>query len=335
MQFWAQYGLFAAKMITTIIGLLILFSGIVAISSRVRSQQKRACLEVKKLNEKYDEMAETLQTELLEKKEFKKYLKSKKRVEKEIEKSGETPKKIFVLNFEGDLRASAVDNLREEVTAILTVATSADEVFLKVDSAGGMIQTYGLAASQLARIRDRNIPLTVSVDKIAASGGYLMACVANRILAAPFSIIGSIGVLAQLPNFNRFLKKHNIDFEQVTSGEFKRTLSIFGENTDKGRKKFQEELDEMHQLFKGFVHEYRPRVDLEKTATGEYWLGTRAKEIGLVDQLITSDDYLLKANTDKYHIYEVSYCYKQTWKEKLSSMLKATATALNVLSSRA
>lgn len=233
-----------------------------------------------------------------------------------------TNKRIFVLHFEGDLKASAVDHLREEVTAILTVATPEDEVFVTIDSAGGMIQTYGLAASQLARFRTQAIPLTVAVDKIAASGGYLMACVANQILAAPFSIIGSIGVLAQLPNFHRFLKKHNIDFEQITSGEFKRTLTIFGENTEKGRQKFQQELDEAHQLFKGFIHEYRPALELEKVATGEYWLGTRAKEMGLVDKLITSDDYLLDANAKGQNIYAIRYSCKETLKDKISAMMK-------------
>jgi len=330
MQFWAQYGLFLAKIITTIIALLILLAGGITISNRARSQ-KREYLEVKKLNDKYNEIAEVLKSELLEKKEFKKYLKEKKQAEKAAKKTVEANKRIFVLNFEGDLKATAVDNLREEVTAILTVATPKDEVFVKVSSGGGMIQSYGLAASQLARIRARHIPLTVSVDKIAASGGYLMACVANRILAAPFAIIGSIGVLAQLPNFHRFLKKHNIDFEQVTSGEFKRTLSVFGENTDKGRKKFQQELEEAHQLFKSFIRQYRPTVDIEKVATGEYWLGTHAREIGLVDDLVTSDDYLLGASNDQYSIYEISYCYKRSLKDKLNSMIKVVMMRLGLI----
>jgi len=320
MQFLAQYGLFLAKTITIIGGLLVLITAIAAISERIRTQ-KREYLTIKKLNDKYDEMAETINMELLQKKDFKKYVKQKKQQEKEAKKDKAQVKNIFVLSFEGDIRATAVDNLREEVSAILTVATPNDEVFVKVESGGGMIQTYGLAASQLARFRRHKIPLIVSVDKIAASGGYLMACVGNQILAAPFAIIGSIGVLAQLPNFHRFLKKHNIDFEQVTSGEFKRTLTVFGENTDKGRKKFQQELDDAHQLFKGFIHEYRPIVDIAKVATGEYWLGTRSKELNLVDELITSDDYLLNANKSAYNIYGVSYCCKQTLKDKLSSMV--------------
>lgn len=325
MQFLAQYGLFLAKTITIIGGLLILIAGIGAISHRIRSQ-KREHLTIKKLNSKYEEMSETIKMELLERKDFKKYLKQKKQQEKEVKKDKTPMKNIFVLSFVGDIRASAVDNLREEVSAVLTVATPDDEVFVKVESGGGMIQTYGLAASQLARFRRSKIPLTVSVDKVAASGGYLMACVGNQILAAPFSIVGSIGVLAQLPNFHRFLKKHNIDFEQVTSGEFKRTLTVFGENTNKGRKKFQQELDDAHLLFKGFIHEYRPVVDIAKVATGEYWLGTRARELNLVDELITSDDYLLNASKSSHNIYEISYCCKQTLRDKLSSMMKMELT---------
>lgn len=321
MSYLSEYGLFFAKLFTLVIGLLVLFAGIISLSLKQRGQKKEQ-LTIKKLNEHYDDTTETLNTALLEKKEFKRYLKEKKQAEKQQKKQDTPEKRLFVINFVGDLKASAVENLREEITAILTVARPDDEVFVKVESGGGVVHAYGLAASQLARIRERGILLTVSVDKIAASGGYLMACVANRILAAPFAIIGSIGVLAQLPNFHRFLKKHNVDFEQITSGEFKRTLTMFGENTDKGRKKFQQELNEVHMLFKTFIHEYRPKVELEKVATGEYWLGSHAKTIGLVDELITSDDYLLNANTQQQPIYTIRYTNKPNLKDKISAMMK-------------
>jgi len=121
----------------------------------------------------------------------------------------------------------------------------------------------------------------------------MMACVADKIVAAPFSIIGSIGVVAQIPNFNRFLKNKDIDVELHTAGQYKRTLTLLGENTEEGRQKFREDLNDTHQLFKSFVHQMRPSLDIEQVATGEHWYGTQALEKGLVDQVGTSDDLLL------------------------------------------
>jgi serine protease SohB len=208
--------------------------------------------------------------------------------------------------------------LREEITTVLMVAHTTDEVLLRLESSGGLVHAYGLAASQLARLRDRNIPLTVSVDKVAASGGYLMACVADRILAAPFAVVGSIGVIAQIPNFNRFLKKHDVDFEQATAGEFKRTVTMFGETTDKGREKLKEEVEEIHELFKDFIKEQRPVLDLEQIATGEHWLGKRAHELKLVDELRTSDDYLVNLAGES-DIYEIRYLVKQKLVDRVIS----------------
>ncbi len=171
--------------------------------------------------------------------------------------------------------------------------------------------SYGLASSQLERIRRRNIPLTICVDRVAASGGYMMACIANRLIAAPFALIGSIGVVAQIPNFHRLLKKNDVDYEVLTAGDYKRTLTMFGENTDKGREKFVEELEDTHSLFKEFVSEYRPQLDIEKVATGEVWFGRRALENQLIDQIETSDDYLFNLS-EEADIYKVKYRPKQT-----------------------
>ena len=269
-------------------------------------------------------MKDTLNQEILSKKEFKKSIKAEKKDKKQEKKTSreKTKKRIFVLNFKGDIKASAVDALREAITAILEVATTKDEVVARIESGGGTIHGYGLAASQLRRIRDRGIPLVTSIDKVAASGGYLMACVADHILAAPFSIVGSIGVIGQLPNFNKLLKKHDIEYEQAIAGEYKRTLSIFGENTDKGRRKFQETIEEAHKLFKDFITENRPALNIKKVATGEYWLGTQALKLGLVDELKTSDDYLLNAS-DKAQLYEISYSIPRKKLTKLASAIKS------------
>lgn len=304
-EFFINYGLFLAKTITLIAAIVATLFAVAAIAGRSR-EEGREKLEIKKLNDKYRHMAHVLQMSILPKAELKKFLQQEKQSEKERAKSTTSRRRIFVLNFDGDIRATAVTALREEVTAILTVATSDDEVVVRLHSGGGMVHAYGLAASQLMRIKQHNIPLTVAIDKIAASGGYLMACVANRIIAAPFAVVGSIGVIAQMPNFNRLLKKHDIDFEQITAGEYKRTLTVFGENTDKGRAKFKEEVDDIHALFKDFIREHRPQVDVELIGTGEHWPARRGMQLKLVDELMASDDYLMNKR-EEVDLFEVTY----------------------------
>lgn len=224
--------------------------------------------------------------------------------------------RLFVLSFKGEVQAEEVSDLSKEITATLALIDKGDEILVKLESPGGVIDGYGLGASQLKRIRDRNIPLTVAVDKVAASGGYMMACIGNKIVAAPFSEIGSIGVVAQIPNVHRFLKKHDVDVDILTAGKYKRTMTMLGENTEEGRQKFIEELNEAHRLFKAFVHEHRPQVDIEKIATGEYWFGTQARELNLVDEIATSDDIILDA-MDTKDVFLVRTKKEETWLEQL------------------
>ncbi len=313
-------GFFLAKALIIIFLVLFLVVMLLVIISRARDKVKGR-LTIRNLNEKLDDIKEDLLSETLPKEEFKKFLKEKKKRHKEAKKNPITKPKVFVLQFQGDIQASAVAGLREEVTALLTIATPQDEVVVKLESGGGMVHSYGLAASQLQRIRDHHIPLTVAVDKIAASGGYLMASVANRILAAPFAIIGSIGVVFQLPNFNRVLQDKHIEFEQVTAGDYKRTLTIFGKNTEEGREKLRQELEEIHQQFKSVITEFRKDLDLKRVATGEHWLARQALELKLVDTLITSDAYLLQRSTTA-EIYELNYEIKKSLSEKFRMSLQ-------------
>jgi serine protease SohB len=215
------------------------------------------------------------------------------REKRELKEGTPADRNVFVLDFDGDLRATAVTALREEVTAILGVATPTDEVVVRLESPGGVVHGYGLAASQLARLRARNIPLTVCVDKVAASGGYLMACVASHIVAAPFAVLGSIGVVASVPNANRALTRLGVDFMDITAGEHKRTVTLFGPLREEGVAKLKSQVEETHDLFKSFVHEMRPALDVARVATGDHWHGTHALELGLIDELGTSDDCLL------------------------------------------
>ncbi len=323
MEFLSSYGLFLAKSITVVVAILFVVVGIIAASSRKKHEQE-GDIQVTYINDKYDDLEQALKSAILDESELKqehKALKKKAKEEKKLKKKHpskdeEKKKRVFVLDFDGDVKASAVASLREEVTAILTMARREDEVVLCLESPGGMVHTYGLAASQLARITKQDIPLTVVVDAVAASGGYMMACIGNKILAAPFAIIGSIGVVAQLPNFHRLLKKNDVDFELFTAGEHKRTVTMFGENTDKGRQKFIEELEDTHDLFKNFVAEHRPQVNVAEVATGEIWYGQRALENNLIDDVQTSDEYLMAQRQDS-DIYQVKYAEKKTLQEKL------------------
>lgn len=324
-----QLGLFAAKALIIILFILIIL--VVFFSLLAKSKEKlKGTFVIKNLNKKYAETTEAILAETCPKKSFKQFLKSKKAEEKAKRKLKEKQKSIYVLNFHGDLRASAVSALREEITAILNVAAPNDEVVVRLESAGGVVHGYGLAASQLMRIRARQIPLTITVDKIAASGGYMMACVANKILSAPFAVIGSIGVIVQLPNFHRLLKDKHVDFEQLTAGEYKRTLTIFGENTKAGREKLQNEIEDVQQLFKNLISKNRQELDINKVATGEHWLGLQALELKLVDEIKTSDEYLLERSKDA-SIYEIFYEIRKPLFSRLSSTVSSIREKLQLL----
>ncbi len=313
MEFLAEYGLFLLKVMTIVIAIVIVMAAGAAAGRKATQDH----LEVENLNQKYRKMAGALRAAVLKKDERKKQAKADKKQQKAEEKRESRPRS-FIIDFKGDLKASAVASLREEVSAILDVATPDDEVIVRLENHGGLVHEHGLGASQLARIRERDLPLVVCVDKVAASGGYLMACVATRVCAAPFAILGSIGVLAQIPNFNRLLDSHGVDFEQITAGKYKRTVTMFGENTDEDRAKLKEELEDVHTLFKAAVSEYRPDLDLDKVATGEHWYGTRALELGLADEIRTSDELLTERVAER-HLYAVTYRIKQPFQKRMMS----------------
>jgi len=330
-----QYGLFLAKIVTVVIALLFIIITIANVGDRRRHHDEDGDIEVMRLNERFEHFANTLRMTVLDKNALKAYFKNEKEKAKQSAKKeakqteDEIKKRVYVVNFNGDIRASATENLRQEITAILSIVNKEkDEVVVNLESPGGMVHGYGLASSQLARLREHQIPLTICVDKVAASGGYMMACLADTIIAAPFAIIGSIGVVAQIPNFHRLLEKWDIDFEVLTAGEYKRTMTVMGENTEAGRQKFVAELEDTHTLFKEFVKEYRPSIDIQKVATGEHWYGKRAVDLGLVDKIMTSDEYLLNASKTA-DIFAVRFIHKQNLMQKMG--VAATLSADNLL----
>ena len=299
MEFLSQYGLFLLKTLTVVIAFLVVFAGFFSMSRKPKPK-----LEIHSLNEQYEQVNSLMSKEILGEKI------------KKAKKSKEKKPKLYLIDFKGDIKATQVEQLREEISSILAVAQKDDEVVIRVESPGGSVNGYGLAAAQLQRLRDHNIPLTACIDKVAASGGYLMACVANKIIAAPFSIIGSIGVVAQIPNFHRLLKKNNIDVELLTAGEYKRTLTLFGENTEKDRAKFQEDLEKIHTAFRQYVLANRSQLNIDEVATGEHWLAKDAFDLKLVDILQTSDDYLI-SKMKQYKAFKVSAHPKEPLINKL------------------
>lgn len=328
MEFLTEFGLFLAKTVTLVVAVLVVVTAIVSAAQRKHeSEDAEGELHLKRLNEGYKRLKENIHQKMLGESDRKAWMKARKKEKKadakarkkakSHEKEEEASPRVFVLDFDGDIKASDTDSLRKSITAVLSVAEPGrDEIVVRLESGGGLVHAYGLAAAQLDRIRSKGVTLTACVDKVAASGGYMMACVADRIIASPFAVLGSIGVVAQLPNFHRLLKKNDVDFEVLTAGEHKRTLTIFGENTAKGREKFLEDLEDTHVLFKEYVTERRPAVDIQQVANGDIWFGRRALDVHLIDELKTSDEYLIEA-CDRAEVVSVNFRRKRTLPEKL------------------
>lgn len=327
-EFLTEYGVFLAETITIVIAILIVIAAAGSAAMKNKKPEQKEML-VEKLNDKLNDIKESLESSLLTKEQQKAHKKALKEAEKETKKTkstnSEEKSRVFVLNFNGDIKASDVDCFRESVTAVLQIANpEKDEVVVKLESPGGMVHSYGLAAAQLDRIKKSGLKLTACVDKVAASGGYMMACVADKIVASPFAIMGSIGVVAQLPNFNKVLKKNDIDFEILTAGKYKRTLTMFGENTDEGREKFKADLEDTHELFKSYVSERRPSVDIDNVANGDIWFGTRALEVSLVDELKTSDEYVTEACA-RADVFSIEFKEKKHLMDKLGVAISSGA----------
>ena len=316
----SNYGLFLLKTITVVISILLILNFII----NSKKNKNKGDLVIENINSELLSLEENVKKSILTSSDFKKYLKLRKKGKKVIEK------KLYVLDFHGNIKASEIRSLRREISAVILSYKKGDEVLLRLENSGGTVHEHGLAASQLKRIKNKKIPLTISVDKVAASGGYMMACVGNKILASPFAIIGSIGVLAQVPNFNKLLQNKGIAFEQHTAGNYKRTVTMFGKNTDKDRKKLNEQLEDIHELFKNFIKNERKSVDIEKVATGEYWYGKNALDLNLIDEIITSDEYILSAK-DKFDIIRIQYKPLKTLSDKLTKLSSGiTSKVLNL-----
>ena len=327
MEWIADYGVFLLKSVTVLVALIVFVGFVASLSQRQKGDQREGRVKIQSLNDDHEDNLDDFLASVLEPEDYKRHKKDEKKTKKaQVKASKKAGKKadadeaarprVFVMDFDGDIKASAVEGLRKEISTLVANKVEGDTVILRLESPGGMVHSYGLAASQLDRIKNAGIKLIVSVDAVAASGGYMMACVADEIAAAPFSVIGSIGVVAQVPNVHRLLKKNDVDVEILTAGKYKRTLTVLGENTEEGRQKFIEDLESTHDLFKAFVQEHRPNLDIEAVATGEIWYGKEAVNKGLVDRIATSDDLILEA-LQTSQVFRVSYEQKRTLAERL------------------
>lgn len=326
MEFLSELGLFAAKAFLLVVA-IVLVIGAIAKARKRGSDDARGTLRIKKLDDRWKRTGLAMKRALLPNRAYKELAAEDKKKERAAKKAARPPERprIFVVDFDGNMRATQVAGLREEINAILLAARDGDEVVVRLKSPGGVVHGYGLCASQLERVRERGLELTVTVDQVAASGGYMMAVVANTIVAAPFAVLGSIGVVAGLPNFHRWLERRDIDFELLTAGKYKRTLTVFGKNSEEGRRKFQEDLDVAHGLFKQHIARFRPKLDLEHVATGEHWYGRDALALGLVDEIGTSDDYLLRAR-ERGRIYQVKWVPQKKLFERFGSAVEGAMT---------
>ena len=316
---FSAYFMYLAETVTWLVAVVIVLMVIAGVIASSKSEgENKAGIDIKSYNERLEKYKKKIQHKILDKQALKELKKAEKKSAKEQEKSADKKDNAYVLAFDGDMKASQVSALREEISAILLTAQNGDEVILRLESPGGMVHGYGLAASQLQRIKDAGLSLTVCVDKVAASGGYMMACIADKIISAPFAVIGSIGVVAQIPNIHKLLKKNDVDVELHTAGKFKRTLTMIAENTEEGREKFKEDLNETHELFKQFVQRNRRRLDIDTVATGEVWYGSDAIEQNLIDEIATSDDYINKTCEQKA-VWTVQYKVKKSPMDKFTN----------------
>ena len=324
-EFFFELGLFASKIIFLLIVIGVFITLIGSAAAEYKKQKKKEKLIIENIGEKLKEQTLNLYSRTQPIKKFKKELKAFKKQKKEEPPSNS----VYVLDFKGDLQASQVKQMREEISILIAAAKpKIDEVVLRLHNQGGLVASHGLAASQLQRLKAHGLNLTVCVDEVAGSGGYLMACTADKILAAPFAMIGSIGVLAQLPNFHRFLQKQNIDFEEIYAGKHKRTLTLFGETTEEKREKLRSQLEDIHAAFKNYVLKHRPNIDLSKIATGDHWLGEKAKDLGLVDEISTSDEYLISLLNQGKKVYHIKLKIEES---KLSNYLNLNKSSLWIL----
>lgn len=323
MDFIADLGLFVAKAFIIVLAIVLVIAAVTRAGRRGRSDEERGHLRVRKLEDRWKRNLRALERAILPRRAFKALLDSDKKMDKVAKALSAPPQRarVFVVDFDGNMRASQLSGLREEIGAILLAGRDGDEVVVRLKSPGGLVYAYGLAASQLERVRQRGLKLTVAIDQIAASGGYMMAAVADQILAAPFAVVGSIGVVAGFPNFHRWLERRDIDFELLTAGKYKRTLTMFGKNTEEGRTKFQAELEVAHGLFKSHIARFRPQLDLEQVATGEHWYGQDALRLGLVDRIATSDDYLL-AMRDRVEVIQIDWVPHRRFFERLGNSVE-------------
>lgn len=323
---WSDYFLFLLKSITVVMAIVII-AGTIIRATKEGHEPSQGKLSITRLNKALEAIRLRMQQETLGKKALKKEVKALKEQHKKEDKSNDDKPNAYTIRFKGDIQASQVDALRQEVTAILTTAKAGEEVVISIESPGGAVPGYGLAASQILRLKEADLKVTACVDQVAASGGYMMACVADRILAAPFSIVGSIGVLSQVPNIHRFLKRFDVDVDVLTAGKHKAPMTLMGENTEEGKQKHVQDLNAIHTRFKELVKLHREELNIDDVSEGDFWLAEDALKLNLVDEISTSDAYIMSLCAQA-NVYRVQWQPHKSFEQRIKGATSALMSAM-------
>ena len=146
----------------------------------------------------------------------------------------------------------------------------------------------------------------------------MMAVVADRIVASRLAVIGSIGVVGQVPNVHRLLKRFDIDVLEMTAGTNKRPVSLIGPLTDQGIETFKKQLSDTHRLFRDHVHRFRPQLDIEAVSNGDIWHGVDALTHGLIDEIATSDEMIDRARHEgDLDVFSIRWRQAKNLRERL------------------
>jgi protease-4 len=179
---------------------------------------------------------------------------------------------------------------------------------IRIDSGGGSAFASEIIRSEIIALRDKKIPIYISMGSVAASGGYWIATAADKIWAQPTTITGSIGVFGAFPTVEKSLGKMGIYTDGVGTTELAGSMRLDRPLSDKASKVVQQSVDNIYQRFITLVADAREqdKAAIDEIAQGHVWTGNKAKEIGLVDELGTLSDVVnaiaQKAKLDTYQV---------------------------------
>ncbi|WP_343192796.1 S49 family peptidase [Buchnera aphidicola (Taiwanaphis decaspermi)] len=221
---------------------------------------------------------------------------------------------LYILDYNDKIKKNKIKKLREEISSIILVAKKNDEVLLRLENTSDIVYEYGLVIAQLQRLRKKGIKLIISIDKIVSNGGYIIACVADHISASPFSIIGPINIVVNIPNIDKYTQTSNLNNQLNDCNTFTK-LTLIKNNTKIYVNKIFNKLDIKKYIRNSFIKDMRPSLNLNKIFNQNYWIGENAINEKLIDSINTSDDILF-SKKDTHNLLKIKYVYKSNIVEK-------------------